>query len=592
MRPSQAVLALTALLLFADRGVAAPPPSVPGAFALLKQVRQTYSNLRSYQDHGEIEVVRTGTAEIERHAFDLAMSREDGGYRFALQSQSAPGRFWVVSRLLERPQVLRNGMEKPRPALSLAAEVVASFGEGAQDALVVPLLLAGDKGALADPEAATVEGPESCGGGGEGECWILVLAREGDLESRLWVDRKTLLIQQVETRLPASARRSRVRVLHEKVSIDQPVATADLALEPPASVEWPEAVAISSRQKPADPSRPDLDHLNPDEVFQAEITVSLATVVVRVLGPDGKPLVGLRPEDFRVRMGKKEIPVVAVDWTTRATANEESVAEPVEPVPARPAEPLPAVEPSTPGKWVLFFVQADLEPLRIKGQMNLLPMVRKFLDTLDPGDRLAMVSYDSHLRLRLDWTGSRDAVYDALRQAVRFGGDFALDGDGSVRDSMKDLLDLDAAKRAASPEKALVVTADALSRLPGEKVVVYVGWGLGRYTPEGVKITQTFKDAVKALRQAQATVFVLDITAADYHSLEVGLQAVASATGGTYAKTYVFPEQALKLLAQAISGYYVLSLDRNEIPAEGGEVRIELRDKKGIVLARPDAQPR
>jgi hypothetical protein len=291
-------------------------------------------------------------------------------------------------------------------------------------------------------------------------------------------------------------------------------------------------------------------------------------------------------------MGKKEIPVVAVDWTTRATAGEEPVAAPpVEPPPAIVQE-LPAAPPATPGKWVLFFVQADLEPARIKGQMSLLPMVRKFLDTLDPGDRLAMVSYDSHLRLRLDWTGSRDAVFDALRKAIRFGGNDAFDGDGSVRDSMKDLLDLDAAKRAASPEKALVVTADALASLPGEKVVVYIGWGLGRYTPEGVKITPTFKEAVKALRQAQATVFVLDITAADFHSLEVGLQAVASATGGTYAKTYIFPEQALKLLAQAISGYYVLSLDRDEIPAEGGEIKIELRDKKGVVLARPDAQPR
>lgn len=339
---------------------------------------------------------------------------------------------------------------------------------------------------------------------------------------------------------------------------------------------------------PADFPHPDLDHLNPDEVFQGEITVSLATVVVRVLGLDGKPLVGLRPEDFRVRLGKKEIPVVAVDWTTRATVEEEpATTPPAEPPPAIVQE-LPATPPAAPGKWVLFFVQADLEPSRIKGQMGLLPMVRKFLDTLDPGDHLAMVSYDSHLRLRLDWTGSRDAVYDALRKAIRFGGDDTFDGDGSVRDSMKDLLDLDAAKRAASPEKALAVTAEALAPLPGEKAVVYVGWGLGRFTPEGVKITPTFKEAIRALRQAQATVFVLDITAADYHSLEVGLQAVASATGGTYAKTYVFPEQALKLLAQAISGYYVLSLDRNEIPAEGGEVRIELRDKKGVVLARYD----
>lgn len=573
MRPFPAVPALFAFLLLADWGTAAPP-AVPGAFDLLQQVRQTYSRLPSYQDHGEIEIVRTGTAEIERYGFDLAMSREEGGYRFTLQSQAAPGRFWVVSRALERSWVLRDGMERLRPALSLAAEVVASFGEGAQDALVVPLLLAGGRDALADPEAAAVEGPEPCGGG---QCWILVLAREGALESRLWVDRQTSLIHRVETRLPASSRRSRIRVVHEKVSIGQPLALADLAPAPPA---------------PADFSRPDLDHLNPEEVFQSEITVSLATVVVRVLGPDGKPLVGLRPEDFRVRMGEKEVPVVAVDWTTRATVEDEpAAAPPAEPPPAIVQE-LPAAPPAAAGKWVLFFVQADLEPSRIKGQMGLLPMVHKFLDTLDPGDRLAMVSYDSHLRLRLDWTGSRDAVYDALRRAVRFGGDFQLDGDGSVRDSMKELLDLDAAKRAATPEKALVVTADALAGLPGEKVVVYVGWGLGRYTPEGVKLTPTFKEAIRSLRQARSTVFVLDITAADYHSLEVGLQAVASATGGIYAKTYVFPEQALKQLAQAISGYYVLSLDRDAIPPAGGEVRIELRDRKGVVLARPDAQPR
>jgi VWFA-related protein len=570
--PLAAVLLLAGLLFLGDPAAAAPPVT-PGAFTLLKQVRQTYSSLRTYQDRGEIEIIRPGTGEVERHAFDLAMSKDQGGFRFAFESPEAPERSWVVSRLGDPPSVPR----------SPAAEIVAAFGEGAQDALAVPVFLAGGKDSLSDPEAATVEGPEPCGaGGGAGECWILVLAREGDLESRLWVDIKTSLIHQVETRLPGSARRSLIRVHHEKVSIDQPVAMADLAPPPPPPVQ------------PAS-SRPDLHHLNPDEVFQAEITVSLATVAVRVLGPDGKPLVGLRPEDFRVRMGKKEIPVVAVDWTTRATADEEPVADTAtlpEPAPARPVEPLAAIEPAAPGKWVMFFVQADLEPSRIKGHMNLLPMVRKFLDTLDPGDRLAMVSYDSHLRLRLDWTGSRDAVYDALRKAVRFGGDYSVDGDGSVRESMKDLLDLDAARRAASPERALEVTADSLAALPGEKVVVYMGWGLGRYTPEGVKLTPTFKGAIKALRQARATVFVLDITAADYHSLEVGLEAVAAATGGTYAKTFNFPEQALKLLAQAISGYYVLSLDRNEIPAEGGEIRIELRDKKGVVLARPDAQPR
>jgi hypothetical protein len=147
--------------------------------------------------------------------------------------------------------------------------------------------------------------------------------------------------------------------------------------------------------------------------------------------------------------------------------------------------------------------------------------------------------------------------------------------------------DVTAARRAASPEKALEVTARALATLPGEKSIVYLGWGLGRYTSSGVQMTPAYAPAVRALTAAHASVFVLDVTSADFHSLEVGLQGVAAATGGTYAKTNVLPGLATDALTRTLSGYYLLTLDRSGLEGKKGAVRIDLRGKQGTLLARP-----
>jgi hypothetical protein len=120
-------------------------------------------------------------------------------------------------------------------------------------------------------------------------------------------------------------------------------------------------------------------------------------------------------------------------------------------------------------------------------------------------------------------------------------------------------------------------------------MVIFLGWGLGRYGSTGVRMTPDYKPAVKALSAARASVFVLDVTSADYHSLEVGLQGVAEDTGGVYFSTFRLPGLATKSLARTISGYYVLTLDRSSLDETEGRVRIDLRGKSGTVLARPTA---
>jgi hypothetical protein len=288
-------------------------------------------------------------------------------------------------------------------------------------------------------------------------------------------------------------------------------------------------------------------------------------------------------------VGKKDVPVVALDWIA---AGEDSVASPASaPAPAETAataEDTATISPlGSPGRLVVFFVQADLNPTRISGQLRMRPYTRELLGTLHPGDRIAVVSYDSHLKLWQDFTPDREAVHAALDRAMLFSAEGEVAAGDPV--SLASHLDSAAARKAASPERALEVMARALEPLPGEKMVIYLGWGLGRFGGGGVRMTPDYKPAVRALGAAKASVFVLDVTSADYHSLEVGLEGVAEATGGLYLKTFRLPNLATDTLARTISGYYVLTLDRSAVDAEDGQVRIDLREKRGTVLARPAA---
>ncbi len=359
----------------------------------------------------------------------------------------------------------------------------------------------------------------------------------------------------------------------------------------------------------------------PTPRFGDEIAVRLVTVVLRVVDGAGNPLQGLTPKDFRVRVGRREVPVAAVDWVASgeerqsvasgeggAVAGGEAAALPATAVnppaaagtlaaAALGSPPAAASAPGAPGKLVVIFVQADNNaPSRVRGHLRTLPFTRELLATLQPDDRVAVVSFDSHLKLWQDFTRDRESVPEVIYQAIHFGGQPPLPpipplpaGPGSP--SLARSFDAREALRAASPERALAVTAEALAALPGEKVMVFLAWGLGSFSSMGTHMTPAFAPAVRALTAARATVFVLDVTEADSHDLEVGLRGIADATGGTYDKTYLFPALAVRQLARTISGHYVLTLDAALLPKAGGEVEVELRGRRGTVLQRPTSVP-
>lgn len=56
-----------------------------------------------------------------------------------------------------------------------------------------------------------------------------------------------------------------------------------------------------------------------------------------------------------------------------------------------------------------------------------------------------------------------------------------------------------AASRAATPETALLVLAEALKDVPGSKSLVFFGWGLGRFSSTGVHMERDYGPARRAL---------------------------------------------------------------------------------------------
>jgi VWFA-related protein len=339
----------------------------------------------------------------------------------------------------------------------------------------------------------------------------------------------------------------------------------------------------------------------PEASFESAIDVSLRTMVVRVVDTWGNPVLGLQPQDFRVRVGPHEVPVTALDWIS---ADEPQVGEDDEQrdVEAATSESpsarvdgtalnaahvdAPPLAPPT-GRLVVLFVQADLTPVRISGQMRLRPYTRELLATLHPRDRVAVVSFDSHLKLWQDFGSDLEATLSSVDEAMLFSPERAVDPASPPAPSLAARFDLAAARQAASPERALELVARALAPLPGEKTLLFLGWGMGRFDRDGVRMAPGFAPAVRALRDAHAAVFVLDTTSADSHSLAAGLEQVAEATGGAYFSTFRLPQIATRTLARTLSGYYVLTLDEAAVGEGQGRVRVELRGKSGTVLARP-----
>ena len=316
----------------------------------------------------------------------------------------------------------------------------------------------------------------------------------------------------------------------------------------------------------------------PDIRFRDRVDVESVVVDARVVDGAGRPIRGLTPSDFRLKVDGRVVPVQSVTWVDESAPPdpETTVAA------ARAGAPLPPR-----GRLIVFFFQKDLEPSRVMGFLQMLrrrARHARFAGHGGPRGR-RVVRFPPQGLDRLHRPTARGCAGCSSRSVLFERVPLLGAGDAP---SLVEHLEPGAGKRAAAPETALLQLGQAMKELPGSKSLVLFGWGMGRWSPGiGVFLERDYGPARRALVEGRVTVFALDVTNADYHTLEVGLEQVAEDTGGFYAKTHLFPSQAIDRLERALEGHYVLTFTKPALEPGEHDIDIALVGRKGTVLARP-----
>jgi VWFA-related protein len=311
--------------------------------------------------------------------------------------------------------------------------------------------------------------------------------------------------------------------------------------------------------------------------FVERVDVTRLIVDARVVDDRGSAVLGLTANDFRVKIAGKSAAVESALWV----GGNPPLGDRVPPAAAPDGE---EASPSTPGRLIVFLFQKDLEPSRIIGLMRMLIEAQEFLHSLTPADRVAILSFDSHLKIWVDFTNDRQRLRHILDRGILFDRPPPLEQASPV--SLVERLDSAKGRRTYSIEKGLQLMAEALEPLPGSKSIVLVGHGFGRFGANGVTMENGYAQARDALLAARIAVFSLDVTNADYHSLEAGLQLVSAQTGGFFSRTHIFTAQAMNRLVGALAGYYVLFVEMPEVGRGRHRIDVNVTGSNDTVLAR------
>jgi VWFA-related protein len=317
--------------------------------------------------------------------------------------------------------------------------------------------------------------------------------------------------------------------------------------------------------------------------FTEKVEVERVLVDVRVLDDSGGAVLGLGPSSFTAEIDDHPTEVESVSW-----AGAEPYAEGLSPDEAASL----GLPPSAPGQLIVLFVQRDAsEASRVTGLMEARVALRTFLESLPASALVAVVRFEHHLDLVQDFTLDRARIRALVDEmpVVRGGGDRI--GTSLLGPSLATGLDVRKCRNAGTPEEGMGLVGTALEPLPGAKSMIVMGWGLGEWSPiAGATMRAGYPDALATLARARVTVFALDVTQANSHSLEFGLRTVAADTGGIYAKTFENPDLAFRQVAGAISGHYVLSLVKPSLAKGLHHIKVRLVGSSGRVLMRGSYQ--
>lgn len=289
---------------------------------------------------------------------------------------------------------------------------------------------------------------------------------------------------------------------------------------------------------------------------------------LRAVDSAGRAITDLSSEDFEVTIDDERAHVESATWIGRQDR----------------AETLPG-ENASDGRLFVLLMQTDFgrDRERVLGQLAFNPLADQIIESLDPQDRVAVFSHDSHLKLRLDFTLDRAAARKAVRDSIRIER-LPLPPPSDTGASLVPHLDNDVMRKTYEPGASLLVIARALRAIEGEKTIILAGWGLDTMHASRITYSRPWNEAIAMLQEDHVPVLAVGTGAAGTQA--PGLAVTAAATGGFYTNSRDFPHQTVTRIQGVMAGAYELFLRMDKPLAPGSHaVDVRIAQRNAAVFA-------
>jgi VWFA-related protein len=362
--------------------------------------------------------------------------------------------------------------------------------------------------------------------------------------------------------------------------------------------------------------------------------VDVTSVDVTVLDERGRPILGLEPDDFTVRVDGEPRRVVSTDWVP--------LTAPEGPKPPPPPEGYTTNDGGSGGRLILFVV--DQPNIRFGGFVGIRRAVNGFVDRLQPSDRVALVGIGPGAP-SVGFTADRERVKKAVegttgqrQNASRGFYNIAVSEAMAIRRGDGVTLLRVQTRECGDPETAPPLEVPRIemcfASIDGEAQAVAA---TGAY--DGDQTIRVFRDLLTALRTVNApntlvlvtegfvlddrhpsfteigrlaaasrtSIYVLkldepafDITQAtggsptarfdDRMEKSIGVEALASASRGSLFNVVASADGIFERIESELSGFYLLGVESNPLDKDGKPHAIDVAVDRRDVTVRSRRQ--
>lgn len=333
-------------------------------------------------------------------------------------------------------------------------------------------------------------------------------------------------------------------------------------------------------------------HAGEPPAIGEQIEVSEVLLDVLVTDRQGSVIVGLGPEDFVVEEDGEPVALTGATFYSnrRFLESREAAA-------ARRVDPARVPE----DRYFVLFLHdqpgAAAEIPRYASQKaQALRDAKRWAEGKLPTDHVAVLAYDSRLKVHTDFTTDPVAVARAIDGVAR-GVDPGTHWPSRIDDAKASPLlaglprGEELGRKTTRIYDALRLVAEATGEIVGRKNLIYVGLGFGvldsfgQFRPD----ERYYPDMMRALNDNNVAVYTLDLLGSDAdHQLANALNVLASDTGGRYFHNFTSFTTPLQDIAQETNGYYLLSYEARHRAGEDAyqKVRVRTRNPELRVKAR------